>query len=51
MLLVSNIQSNKLNYGAQLVMIVLITAKPTILRGRFPKPKESTVLSFSFENP
>ena len=29
MLLVSNIQSNKLNYGAQLLMLVLLTVKPT----------------------
>ena len=29
MLLVSNSQSNKLNYGTQLLMLVLITAKPT----------------------
>ena len=29
MLLVSNIQSNKLNYGAQLLLLVFITVKPT----------------------
>ena len=29
MLLVSNIQSDKLNYGAQLLMLLFIRAKPT----------------------
>ena len=29
MLLVSDIQSNKLNFGAQLLMLVFITVKPT----------------------
>ena len=29
MLLVSNIQANELNFGAQLLMLVFITAKPT----------------------
>ena len=73
MLLVSNIQSNELNYGAHLLMLVFITVKPTSSYAvvfqsqkrvqyylpaleihsisRFPKAKESIVLSSSFGNP